>query len=247
MSHSIRSTRKRLTALAGASVLIAGGGIAAVAFSAGTASAAACVDSGVAAGGATTCTVGGTATFTGGALSLEAPATMAWTTPGGLTGATTQVADAVGGADINQYEVVDSTGTGLGWTVTAAATTFTGTHTTPVDTLPDAAALSFDASDTDPTAVTPLSAVCSDGVTTDCVVPTVTDVTYPVVMDTAGPVGGYDIFDANAGTGVGDIVLGATPALPGTFWLTVPGTALADTYTSTITLVIASGPGGGTP
>jgi WxL domain surface cell wall-binding len=248
MSHSMSSTRKRLTALAGASALIVGGGVAAVAFSAGTASAAPCADAGTAGGDLASCTVAGNATFAAGTLTMEAPPGINWGTvaaPLTLTGAAVQVPDTVAGADLNQYEVLDSSGTGAGWTVTASASTFTGTLAGP-DTLPDAAALSFNGSDTLPAAATAPSVACADGVPADCVVPTSNaDVTYPVVMATAtggGPA--YRIADAAVGSGIGSILYGAT--VPGTFWLTVPPTALVDTYTSVITFAVTSGPGGGT-
>lgn len=238
MRNSIRSTRNRLAALAAAGVLTVGSGLAAVAFTAGSASAAPCANAGAGALAAG-CSVAGTVTFSAGLLDLNAPATMAW--GGTITGDDQQVADTVGVGDINQFEVLDATGTGAGWTVTAAASTFTGTAT---DTLPDAAALSFDASATIPDDTTDtLDAACAVTSPT-CVVPT-SDVAYPVPIttDALGTDLAYNITDAAVGTGIGDILLGQTA--PPTFWLTIPGNALADTYTTTITLSVSSAPDGG--
>jgi len=46
-----------------------------------------------------------------------------------------------------------------------------------------------------------------------------------------------------AGTGLGAIVIGGSTATnPLGWWLSVPATALSGTYTSTVTVSVASGP-----
>src|ERR1700735_4204951 len=66
------------------------------------------------------CTMTGTATVSGGALGVAAPATQSWATQ--LNGIDKQLVDT---AD-DSFTVQDITGSGDGWTVTATATQFVG-------------------------------------------------------------------------------------------------------------------------
>ncbi|MEO3810270.1 WxL domain-containing protein [Sphaerisporangium sp. B11E5] len=179
----------------------------------------------------TDCTLTGTITLAAGTLTLAAPAALSWTAT--LTGNTQSVVATT--AAQQQYEVNDATGGGAGWHVTVSATTFTS----GTDTLPNSGTFSTNGSLSSVTANTAPTATC----VTTCTLPT-NSVTYPVAVTTAAttptPV---TIYNAAAGTGVGDILIGgsANPNPVG-WWVTVPGTAVPGTYTSTVTLAIISGP-----
>jgi hypothetical protein len=69
-------------------------------------------------------------------------------------------------------------------------------------------------------------------------------VTYPVAITTAAatptPV---TIYEAAVGTGLGEILIGGSAsANPVGWWVSIPGTAVPGTYTSTVTLAIISAP-----
>jgi YVTN family beta-propeller protein len=182
--------------------------------------------------GGAQCAMNGTAVISGGSLSLKAPGGVSWSDQ--LTGVDQQVASGpVSSSDV--YTVTDSTGTAAGWSVNVSATPFTGTDSTPdTNTLPGT--MVFDASDSSPNATIALDSACATGST--CTEP-VTSVSLPQSF-TAGAAVPTQLVNAGAGSGMGSIVLGASN--PATFWLSIPSNAVADTYDSTITLSVSSGP-----
>lgn len=121
------------------------------------------------------------------------------------------------------FDIGDATGSGAGWNVTATSTTFTSlTHTLPT---------------TATTVQTAPTATCDTGAV-GCT-PATTVVTYPYTLPgaTVAPTA-TKLFDASAGTGMGDQSF--TP----TFSLAIPASAVASAtaYTSTWTLSLVSGP-----
>jgi hypothetical protein len=133
-----------------------------------------------------------------------------------------------------QLTVNNSAGTGSGWNVTVSATTFSsGPHT-----LPDTGRLEFNGSTSSLTGAAP-SAACVGS----CVLPADTT-TYPVTIDTAASSpDAFTIYDASAGTGTGVVALGGPSAThPIGWWIQVPASAYAGSYTSTLTLTLVSGP-----
>jgi hypothetical protein len=110
--------------------------------------------------------------------------------------------------------VVDSTGSGLGWNVTESATQFTATGGKTLNA---------------PTATT-TSAVCKSGAS--CTPATNSITAYPITLTGTA----VKIFNAAAASGLGRIDL--TSGLG----VSVPGNALAGSYTSTVTVSIVSGP-----
>ena len=117
--------------------------------------------------------------------------------------------------------VIDSTGTGAGWNLTITSTQFS-TSGAPADTLPTTAS----------TVISSMSA-CA---TSSCTDPTNT-VAYPFTIP-AGvtPPAPVKLFNAAMGTGMGSFTV--TPSVN----ILIPGSTLAGTYTSTISLAIVSGP-----
>ncbi len=179
------------------------------------------------------CSSTGTLTLAGGTLSLTAPSSFTWGAT--ITGANLSLFDATS-AD-QGYTVDDLTGSGAGWHVTLAATTFTnGTHT-----LADTGTFSTNGSVSSATATTAPSASC---VTVgQCLVPT-NSTTYPVAITTAAssptPV---TIFDTAVNSGMGNVQIGGSAAAnPIGWWLSVPALAYAGSYTSTVTISIISTP-----
>jgi hypothetical protein len=236
MRNLTRITRwRRLACLVGTSALMAGGALTLTAAS--SAGAAACPGAATAPF-AQTCDMDGTLTMTAGALGLEPPATLAWAET--MDGTDQQLID----TSDTTYSVQDATGSGAGWNVTASATTFTGT-TDPANVLPDGSLSTNGSTGTEAATLAP-SAPCATGST--CTPPTETGITYPVTITTAGSP--WSIYNATAGTGAGTFLIGgsstvpAVTAVPVGWWLSVPGNVAEDTYTSTITLAIFSGPTG---
>jgi len=220
---------RRLVHSLGALVVLTGGLTAgSAALLAGSAGAAAC---GPSSPTSTNCTMTGTVTLTGGALTLASPASLAWT--GTLTGTAQSLVDIV--AADQQYTVNDATGSGAGWHVTASATTFTN----GASTFPNTGTFVTNGSTSSITATTAPSATCS----TTCTLPTNTT-TYPVAITTAATSPpASTIYDTSAATGLGSIVIGGSTATnPVGWWVNVPGNAIAGAYTSTITMAIISGP-----
>src|SRR5450755_3732093 len=107
--HLLRMIRRRAGPVAAACVLLTGGSGAFVLPGAGTARAAACPGTPVAAG--TLCTDTGTLTFTAGTLTLLTPTALTWT--GAENGLDQQLVDAT--TAHQGYVVDDATGSRAGW------------------------------------------------------------------------------------------------------------------------------------
>ena len=184
----------------------------------------------------------GTAGISAGTLAMTPPSSLSWSTT--LNGADQNLVDPT--AADQGFQVNDSTGSGAGWHVTAAATTFTSTSASGTAaygaTLPTNS-FSVTGSVTSNVATTAPSVACVSGST--CVVPTPsTSVVYPVAITTAAssPVAAT-IYSAEASSGMGNIQLGGSTATdPVGYWLGVPADTLAATYASTITINVVSGP-----
>jgi WxL domain surface cell wall-binding len=225
--HATRGAR-----LLAASALLTAGVGGSVLLGAGTAMAGPCGGPTVA---GTSCDTSGTATITGGSLTLAMPSTLSFATT--LNGTNQQVVDTL--ATDKGYAVDDATGSGAGWHVTTAATTFSNSAAT--NTLADTGTFVTTGDVGSETAITGPSAACSS--TATCTLPTNTT-TYPVSITTAAssptPV---TIYDTSAGTGIGLMSIGgSTAAHPVGWWINVPANTPADTYTSTVTMEIISGP-----
>jgi hypothetical protein len=251
MRNLISAAKTRLIPLLGASVLLTGGIGASVLLTGGlgtsvmltaeTADAATCAGAnaeGVA------CTITGTLLMTGGAMTLTTPTALGWAET--VTGLDQTVVDT---NTLHQtYQVNDATGTAPGWHVTASATAFATTGLTPNLTLGTAAAItptfSTNGSITSMTAVTAPTAACLTGST--CTVPTspVVPVAYPVTI-TAGAAASaapVNIYDTALGTGTGTINVGLPGGAPVGWWLNVPSNTIVDTYISTVSLELITGP-----
>jgi hypothetical protein len=229
----LRAIRRIVAPAAGACVLLAGGIGAGVLSGAGTAQAAVCPGTPVAAG--TACTDTGTLTFTGGVLNLLSPTALTWA--GTSNGLNQQLVDTT--TAHQSYVVDDATGSGAGWNVTVSATTFTSTS--PAATLPNAGTFSTNGSITSAVATAGPTAACTTGAT--CTLPTDTSVTYPVAITTAATTPtAVKVYDALAATGLGSITIGLPGAAPVGWWVAVPGNAVPATYTSTVTLEVLSAP-----
>lgn len=115
----------------------------------------------------------------------------------------------------------DQTGTGSGWNLTVTSTTFSTGSVSP-------RTLSKTASQ-----VTGVTSACARGT---CTTPT-NSITYPLTLpaDATAPTA-VKLFNAAANTGMGDFTV--TP----TVGVTIPANAYSGTYTSTITLAVASAP-----
>lgn len=225
MGYLMSLTRRRFARLLGVCALLAGGIGASVLLTAGTAGATSC-DAG------TDCTITGTAGLTGGTLNLTTSSSLAWSTT--LTGLTQHIVDTTT-AD-KTYVVNDATGSGAGWNVTVGATTFT----TGTDTLADAGTFSTNGSIASAAATTSPGAVCTGGAGT-CTLPDNTATSYPVAIttDALSPTPST-VYQAAAASGLGSISIGTVT--PVGWWINLPGTTLAGTYTSTVTLDVVSGP-----
>lgn len=168
----------------------------------------------------------------GDSLGLTAPATLSWSDT--LNGHNQSVVDT--NTSDQTYTVVDATGTDAGWTVTAEATPFTGSATGAV--LPDATVFETNGDPSSESGTTVPAAQCATG--SDCTLPTPSgSIAYPVQITVAASGTGQPvaIYDAEAGTGMGAIVIADVG-----WWLNIPANARLDTYTSTITLAVDSGP-----
>jgi len=231
MRHLLRVIRRRVGPVAGAGAVLAGGIGGCVLVGAGTAQAAACPGTPVAAG--TTCTDTGTLTFTGGALNLLSPTALGWTAVD--TGIDQQLVDTTTAQQ--SYIVDDATGSGAGWNVTVSATTFTNGTVS----LPNTGTFSTNGSITSIVATAGPTAACTSGAT--CTLPTDTSVTYPVALTTAATTPtAFKIYDALVNTGLGSITIGLPGAAPVGWWVAVPANAKPATYLSTVTLEVLSAP-----
>ena len=227
MRFLIFRNKRRTAGLAGACALVLGAAVGVAAFGAGAAGAATC-DAGAA------CAATGTATVGAGALSLTAPGTLTW---GAITaGAASTAVDAVPADE--SLTVDDASGSGAGWNVSLTATAFTS----GANVLPTTGTFSVNGSVGLVTDATAPGDACT--VAGDCTLPAflTAPVTYPVPVTTDGTTPAI-IYTADATTGVGSIALGlASAGAPIGYWITVPGTALAGGYASTINLAVAYGP-----
>ena len=115
----------------------------------------------------------------------------------------------------------DRTGSGSGWNLTITSTTFSTGGGSP-------RTLSNTASQ-----VTSVASACAQGTCTD---PT-NSITYPLTLPAGATAPtAVKLFNAAIDTGMGDFTV--TP----TVGVTIPANAFAGTYTSTITLAVASAP-----
>ena len=209
-------------------MLLAGGLGAGVLLAGGAAQAAAC---GTATVAGTACTLTGTLGVSTGTLTMTSPSALAWSTT--ETGADQQLVDPT--TAHQSYLVNDATGSGSGWHVTVSATTFT----TGSVTLANTGTFVTNGSATSETATPAPTAACASGST--CTL-TSDNTAYPVAITTAAtsPTA-YVIYDTGTGTGMGSVTIGVG-ALPVGWWVNVPASTKAGTYTSTISLTIISGP-----
>lgn len=115
--------------------------------------------------------------------------------------------------------VTDATGSGTGWNLTISSTQFTGTNNSANKLAADASSIQ-----------TAPSVACS-GVGGHCTSPT-DSITYPLAISSSAS----KFFNAAAGSGLGKFTI--TPAVT----VAIPGNTYADTYTSTVSVAIVSGP-----
>jgi hypothetical protein len=220
---------RRLLHALGATVVLAGGlTTGSAALMPGTASAGPC---GTAVSAGSSCTLTGTADLSGGALALTSPSSLSWAAT--LTGSDQSVVDMTPGDQ--QYAVDDATGSGTGWHVQVSAMTFANGS----NTLPNNGTFVTNGSVTSSTATTAPTATC----TGTCTLP-VNTTTYPVAImtDPNNPTP-FLIYDTAANTGLGQVIIGgSTQPDPVGWWVNVPASASAGSYTSTITIETISGP-----
>ena len=220
--------KTRTAAIAGTAALLAGGLGASILLPAAAANAGTCTGSSLAAG--TSCTLTGTATVSAGTLAMASmPTALGWSVT--MNGMDNKLIDTTPAH--TYFTVNDATGSGAGWNVNVAATTFT----TGTKTLANAGTLVFTGSVA--ASLPPPHPTGPAGPGT-CTAPTNTT-TYPVAITTAAssptPV---KIYDTSANTGMGTILVGYNN--PTGWWLNVPANAYAGTYTSTITWQLTSAP-----
>ena len=122
-------------------------------------------------------------------------------------------------------DVGDNTGSAAGWNITMTSTTFTGTGLTPPVLANTATSV----------LAAPPAAVCDIGVACTAATNTAGAYPYTVPAATVAPAATI-VLDAAAGSGMGDQTI--TP----TFTLAIPASTRADTYTSTWTIAVVSGP-----
>jgi hypothetical protein len=136
-----------------------------------------------------------------------------------------------------RHTVNDATGSGAGWHVTTAATTFTnvtnGTHT-----LPDTGTFVTNGTTTSISATAGPTATCAAGTT--CTPPTNLITSYPLAVTTA-TAPAVNIYDNASGNGQ-VVIGGSTSANPVGWWVNVPASAFADAYISTVTMAVISTP-----
>ena len=178
-------------------------------------------------GSATSSPVTGVTPF----LGIASPSSLTWSATG--TGYDQPVVDQVAGDQ--QLTVTDTTGTNAGWHVTVSATTLTtGTYT-----LPNGGALVFTGSVSSPGGSSAPSTACVGS----CTLPANTT-TYPVSITTApsSPTA-YTVYGTAVNSGTGQVSIGGSAsAHPVGWWVNAPGDARTGSYTTTLTLQVASGP-----
>ncbi len=229
MRSQIHRTKGRAGRLSAALVLLAGASGTALIFTALPASADGCGSS---------CSMGGSFDLTPGSLYLEVPSSLSWTSQD-QSGFNQQDVDSTD----TTFTAVDPTESGDGWTVAATATQFTGTDTAnklAEGTSLSTATLVFNGSTSSETTGQAPSDECASGST--CT--TLSDgLTYPIWVKDDGSTS-TNIYDSAAdGDGEGAFTIGAgSGSHPAGWWLNVPATAVPDTYSSTISLAITTGP-----
>jgi hypothetical protein len=166
-----------------------------------------------------------------GSVALTSPSSLSWAAT--LSGSNQSAVDSVS-AD-QQFTVADVTASGAGWHINVSATTLTS----DIHTLPNTGTLLFTGSLTSPLGTTGPTATCVGS----CTLPTNTT-TYPVAIVTAAaspPTA--TVYDTAAGGGLGTITIGGhSSANPVGWWVNIPGSTFAGSYTSTVTVTIVSGP-----
>ena len=161
---------------------------------------------------------GATVAVSGGNLSESGPSSVS-ATPLTLNGDDQTTTYALG------LTVTDARGNAAGWNLTITSTTFTGTASSSNQ-------LSNTASNIN---ATPTVACISGG--GHCTNPDDSAITYPVGVPagTTAPTA-VKFFDAKANTGLGKFTI--TP----TVTVSIPANTIADTYTSTVSVAVVSGP-----
>jgi hypothetical protein len=232
MTRNLRS--RQLVAGIASLALIGGMTSVSLALSSGTAGAVACGIPSIA-----SCSATATLSITAGNLTFVTPASLAWSSL--LNGAAQSVVDT---RPADQVATInDASGTQAGWRISISATTFTNAAYTTNNTLPDTGTLSYNGSTSSATSANPPAIACV--VVNTCVlpIPSVTP-TFPLLVPTS-PTGSVATIsgDASVGTGVGNIQSGGSASgAPISWWLNVPGTALAGSYSSVMTATISTGP-----
>lgn len=177
------------------------------------------------------CSIAGTATVTAGSLAVAAPPTIKWS-------------DTLSGFDTvlprkGYITIIDATGSGGGWTLTASATPFTDVISCTQQTRCRGLRtkqISVDDSSTSLQTDDAPKESCATGST--CTLPSAPKIAYPVSLTlTATGQGTPTALVTNAMTsGMGAITVATD------WWLPIPANTYAGTYTDTITLTISSGP-----
>ncbi len=159
---------------------------------------------------------GATVGVTAGNLSETGPSTVS-ATPVTLTGDDQTTSYALGLA------LTDARGNSAGWNLTITSTTFTGTNVNNQ--------LSTSAS-----SINTVPAVACSSVGNHCTNPT-NSITYPVgVPAGASAPTAVKFFNAATGSGLGKFTI--TP----TVIIAIPASTIADTYSSTVSVAVVSGP-----
>lgn len=232
MKYLMNLARRRVTRLLAAGTLLIGGISASVLAGAGAADATTC---GSAVAAASSCTLTGTLSLSGGSLTLTSPGQLRWSTT--LNGLNQNVADT--NSSDQSFIVDDATGSGDGWNIGIEATQFSTSGGT-VHTLATSGVLSANGNTSTYNSGTGPDAACYAGSTCSTTSNLVS--AYPVAIPTpASPSSFTTIWDeAGSGDGMGQYTVGSSD--PMGWWLALPADTYAGTYTSTVTLEINSGP-----
>lgn len=219
--------RLRASRLLGACLLLSASAAGMVLASGGPAGATPC-GSPVVAG--SSCGLTGSLGLTAGPLNLTAPSALSWS---GVLNGTDQYFDDPNGSD-QAFGITNATANGAGWNVTVSATQFSTGGSSPA-TLANTGTLSANGSLTSATDTSAPAVTCNNGNT--CTLPT-NSTSYPVAITTAASSpAAVKVFDAAASTGLGQMTVSNIG-----WWVAVPASSLAGTYTSTITFEVNSGP-----
>ena len=179
------------------------------------------------------CSVSGTATVSPGSLAIEGPTSVKWAS--GPSGVTANVSAPL------TLTAIDATGSGAGWTISAAISQVTDQTGTGVCQaakpcrLPTSKLTLNGSSTTANSNARPVGA-CRTGSTCR---PPINSVTYPVTLTgqaQSGPSVPSIVANAGRTSGMGAVTLATD------LWLAMPANAFSGTYSDTITLTISSGP-----